>query len=176
MDWTTASPASVAAVTLAIAAAVTDARTRRIPNALVCAGVIAGCLLNVWSSGAQGLWRAALGSLAGFCVFLPFYLLRGMGGGDVKLMAALGACLGTLAVLQTALVASLAGAVLAVAVAARHGALVRTLGGAGRLLAGWLRRGPRRSHDLSLDNPAALKIPYALPIAFGALFIVFAAS
>lgn len=169
-------PTLIAAVAVALTAAVTDARSRRIPNALVATGAIAGLLLSTWEGGVAGLQRSALGTLVGFCVFLPFFLLRGMGGGDVKLMAALGACLGPIAVLQTALVASLCGAFFALFVAARHGVLGRTLSGVGRLLGSWLTRGPRPSRELSLDNPKTLKIPYALPIAAGALFVVMSAS
>src|SRR5213594_4005417 len=84
-------PALIAALTLALAAAVSDARTRRIPNALVAAGASAGLILNSWTGGGEGLTRSLLGLVAGFCVYLPFFLLRGMGGGDVKLMGALGA-------------------------------------------------------------------------------------
>jgi len=105
VEWVAGNPAIMAALVIALAAAVTDARTRTIPNALVAAGALAGCLLNGWTSGAAGLTRAAVGCLAGFCVFLPFFLLRGMGGGDVKLMAALGSCLGPLPILQVALAA-----------------------------------------------------------------------
>ncbi|HZI93006.1 MAG TPA: A24 family peptidase [Patescibacteria group bacterium] len=169
-------PQMLVVVATAIAAAVTDARTRRIPNLLVASAAVMGLLLNAWLGGPAGLLRSALGLLVGFGVFLPFYLVRGMGGGDVKLMAALGACLGALAILQTALVASFVGAVYSLVVAMRHGLLRRTLRGVGRLLGGWLRHGPRTNEELSLDNPSALKIPYALPIAAGALFIVFSAS
>jgi len=169
-------PAMIVAVAVALTAALTDLRTRRVPNVLVAAGAAAGLAANVWSSGAAGVSRSIAGAAVGFAVFLPFYLLRGMGAGDVKLMGALGACLGALAILQTALVAAFAGAALAVAVAARSGLLARTLANTGRLLGSWMRRGPRVSMEMSLDNPKALKIPYALPIAAGALFIVFSRS
>lgn len=165
-------PAVLAALLIAAAATITDLRTRTVPNGLVLAGGIAGFGLNCWSFGFDGLRLAALGFLTGFCVFLPFYLLRGMGGGDVKLMGALGSCLGALPILQTALIASIAGAVLALTVAARHGALARTFAGTGRLLASWARRGPRPSAELTLENPNALKIPYAVPIAVGAFGVV----
>jgi prepilin peptidase CpaA len=168
-------PSLIAAIVVALAAACTDARTRRVPNALVAGGAAAGILLNAWAGGAAGLRGSLLGCLTGFLVFLPFFLLRGMGGGDVKLMAALGACLQTVAVLQVALVASFAGALFALVVAARRGLLKRTFSGAGRLLGSWLRRGPSPSAELTLDNPDALTIPYALPIAAGALVIVFTA-
>lgn len=165
-------PALLTALIIAATAVVTDLKSRTIPNALVVAGSVAGLCLNGWIGGGAGLLRSLLGGLGGFIVFLPFYLLRGMGGGDIKLMAALGFCLGLIAILQTALVASIAGAVLAIVVAARQGALSRTLSNTGRLLVSWITRGPRPSKELSLDNPKALKIPYALPIAVGSFFIV----
>jgi len=169
-------PAMMVAVAIALTAVVTDLRTRTVPNALVACGALAGFAVNVWTLGGTGAVRSIGGMAAGLAVFLPFFLLRGMGAGDVKLMGALGACLGALAVLQTALVAAFAGAILAVAAALRGGMLARTLANTGRLLGSWVRRGPRPSEEMSLDNPRALKIPYALPIAAGALFIVFSRS
>ncbi len=169
-------PAMLVAVAIALTAVLTDLRTRTVPNVLVACGAVAGVAANVWSFGAAGAAGSVTGAVVGMAVFLPFFLLRGMGAGDVKLMGALGACLGTVAVLQTALIAALAGAVLAILAALRSGLLGRTLANTGRLLGSWLTRGPRRSAELSLDNPQALKIPYALPIAAGALFIVFSRS
>jgi prepilin peptidase CpaA len=169
-------PAMIAALALAAAAAVRDLQTRRIPNGLVLAGAASGLALGAWSSGGSGLVEAFLGGLAGFLVFLPFFLLRGMGAGDVKLMGALGTCLGPLAILQVALAAAFAGAILALVTAARHGLLLRTFRNTGRLLASWTSRGPRPSEELSLDNPEALKIPYALPIAAGSFFIIIQAA
>lgn len=168
-------PALVAALIVATIAALTDLRSRTVPNWLVAAGAAAGLSLGLTGGGA-GPAGSLLGGLAGFCVFFPFYLLRGMGGGDVKLMGALGACLGPVAILQVAVVASLAGAILALGVAARQGALAGTLAGVGRLLRSWILQGPRPDPGLSLDNPRALTIPYALPIAAGAALIVLTAS
>ncbi len=166
----------IVALALAAAAAVWAMRKRRIPDGLVLAGAVSGLALGAWSSGGSGLVTSLLGGLAGFLVFLPFCLLRGMGAGDVKLMGALGTCLGSLAILQVALAASFAGAILALAAAARHGQLAGTFRNTGRLLASWATRGPRVSEELSLENPKALKIPYALPIAAGSFLIVIQAA
>ena len=56
---------------------------------------------------------------------LPLYLLRAMGAGDVKLMAMVGVFVGPLGALSVALLTFVAGGVLALAVAARNGALGR---------------------------------------------------
>lgn len=168
-------PQMIAALATALTAAAIDVRTRRIPNLMVVGGAGAGLLLNTWFDGSAGLLRSTLGLMVGFSVFLPFFALRGLGGGDVKLMAALGACLGALAILKIALIASFVGAACVLFVATRRGLLRRTLRDVVRLLDGWLTHGPRADENLSLANAAALKIAYAPPIAAGALFIVFSA-
>jgi len=172
MHALTQQPALIAALAVAIMAAVTDLRARIVPNRLVAAGLLAGVALQAWTLGPFGAWRALLGAAVGLAIFLPFYLLGGMGGGDVKLMAALGACLGAAGAVRVALVASLFGAVFALAAAARHGALRRCLLRTGRLLASWLTRGPRPAQDLTLDAPGAIAIPYAVAIAAGAVLCV----
>src|SRR5262249_40950955 len=106
-------PALVTSLAIALCAALTDLRWRIVPNSLVMAGWIAGMALQTWASGGTGALRALIGSAVGLAIFLPFYLLGGMGGGDVKLMAALGACLGPVQILRVALMAALLGAVLA---------------------------------------------------------------
>ncbi len=165
-------PALWAALLLALTAVVTDLRNRTIPNVLTVTGLGLGLAVNTIVSGPAGLTRALIGAGVGLAVFLPFFLLQGMGGGDVKLMAAIGACLGTLGVLRVALIAAFAGAVMAIAAAAASGVLIVTLRNTGRLILSWIRRGPRPTKEFSLENPAALKIPYAVPIACGVLVMV----
>jgi prepilin peptidase CpaA len=82
---------------------------------------------------AQNGWRGALASLAGaaagFAVFLIFYLLGGMGGGDVKLMAGFGAVLGAGRLLEAALWTAAVGGLAAAAVVAWSAARKRFRGG-----------------------------------------------
>jgi prepilin peptidase CpaA len=78
---------------LATVMAVGDVRTRRIPNYLTLGGALAGLLFQTIVSGWPGLLQAAGGLAIGFALMLPFYILAGMGAGDVKAMAALGAWL-----------------------------------------------------------------------------------
>ena len=91
-----------------------DLWRRRISNHTVVAGLLAGLAIQIlrrgWVRGPLG-WLA--GTAAGFAIFLIFYLLGGMGGGDIKLMAAMGACLGTPQILTAALWTAIVGAVLA---------------------------------------------------------------
>jgi prepilin peptidase CpaA len=76
---------------------------------------VAGFLVQSWLHGWRGLLSAAGGAGAGFAVFLVFYLLGGMGGGDIKLMSGFGALLGTSRVFEAALWAAACGGLLALA-------------------------------------------------------------
>lgn len=69
---------------------------------------------QIGRAGWTGLGTALMGTLVGFSVFLVFYLLGGMGGGDVKLMAGFGALLGAGLLLQAALWTAAIGGVMAV--------------------------------------------------------------
>ncbi|MFB9324828.1 prepilin peptidase [Paenibacillus aurantiacus] len=102
---------SGAAVLLACAFA-TDVRAMRIPNLLTVIALAAGFCCQLLMAGWQGGQLAFLGALAGFLPFFALYLFKGIGAGDVKLFAALGAWLGPAAVLDIAMYAILyAGAI-----------------------------------------------------------------
>jgi prepilin peptidase CpaA len=71
-----------------------DLRSRRIPNWLNLSGLILGLGLNTFFARAEGLKLAALGIGLALLIYLPLYLIRAMGAGDVKFMAAIGALIG----------------------------------------------------------------------------------
>lgn len=111
---------------LLVLAAWHDARQRRIPNTLVLVALITGMLLNLAPTasaaptglftaepGALGLWLSLAGAFTGLLLFLPMYLLRALGAGDVKLLAAVGAFAGPAAMANVSLCVLLAGGVLA---------------------------------------------------------------
>jgi prepilin peptidase CpaA len=81
-------------VVVALVAAYYDARYRRIPNWIVLVGLVLGFGLNTFLYEWSGLALAAKGFGLGLLVYLPLYLLRAMGAGDAKLMAAVGSLLG----------------------------------------------------------------------------------
>jgi len=103
-------------VTLLALAVREDLLRHRIPNALNMAGVILGFGLATLAGGASGAIHSVGGALVGCAVLSPFYLLRGMGAGDVKLMGATGAFLGPSGALIAAALALMAGAALGVAI------------------------------------------------------------
>jgi prepilin peptidase CpaA len=114
---------------LVLAALVFDLRERRIPNQLVLVVLGAGLLINILgpqvdlrsaglftpSPGAIGFQGAALGALTGLALFLPFYILRAMGAGDVKLMAGIGSFVGAFTVVNLLVFILITGGALAIA-------------------------------------------------------------
>jgi len=108
---------AICRVACALTAACWDLRFNRIPNWLTCPALLLGLALNA-SHGWLGLRSALLGMLAGGGIFLAVWLAKGMGGGDVKLMAALGALAGWPHIRDILFFTGLAGGVMAVFVLA----------------------------------------------------------
>src|SRR6266436_6462147 len=77
-----------------IVAAIYDVRFRRIPNWLVLAGLVLGIGFNTFLFEWGGLRHSLFGLGLGLLIYFPLYLLRGMGAGDVKLMAVIGSIVG----------------------------------------------------------------------------------
>ena len=105
-------PIYVATIVIAVVAALWDLRTRRIPNLLTFGAALAALLVNAYLSGLTGLGWSIAGWLVGVAFFFPFFALGGMGAGDVKLLAALGAWLGPALAVWVALFSLIAGGVL----------------------------------------------------------------
>ena len=111
------------AVVVATIALATDLRARRIPNWLTAGGVLAGIVGNLLLGGLSGGALALAGAGLGFVLLLPFYVVRGVGAGDVKLLAALGALVGPITLLAVAAVGALVGGLMSIIILARRGTL-----------------------------------------------------
>jgi prepilin peptidase CpaA len=159
----------LAALLVAAFGCVTDLKSRRIPNTLTLTGAAAAFLFFLAHDGWHGLAWSAAGWAVGLAMFFPLFLLRGLGGGDVKLVAALGAWLGPGSVAWLALYAAAAGGPLAVALALSRGYLKQALGNVWGLLGYWRLAGVRPHPGLTLETAGANvpRLPYALPIAAG---------
>jgi prepilin peptidase CpaA len=101
------------AILVGLAATIDDIARRQIANWIPAVALASGLAWQVKQSGWLGAWYAIAGVAAGFGVFLIFYLLGGMGGGDIKLMAGFGALLGAGRTLEAALWTAAAGGLLA---------------------------------------------------------------
>ena len=90
-----------------------DIKTHRIPNLLSSAAAVIGLILQFMQHQYSGLLSALLGAGAGLAIFLPMYLLRALGAGDVKALAVVGIYLGARGVVIAALATLLSGALIA---------------------------------------------------------------
>jgi prepilin peptidase CpaA len=148
----------------AIAAAVIDLRTHRIPNVLTIGIAIVGVGLAAAGLGRVGIGMSIAGCLVGLALMLPGYLIGATGGGDVKLLAAVGTLLGPGATLRAFVATAIAGGLIAIVVACRRGRMSATLAGATALVTS---AGTRIDEigDRSRDN----RFAYAPAIAVGAI-------
>lgn len=104
------------AILVGVAAMIDDLARRQISNWICVAALAGGLGWQAGQYGWMGLAYGLAGAAAGFAVFLVFYLLGGMGGGDIKLMTGFGALLGAGQLVQAALWTAGVGGLMAVAV------------------------------------------------------------
>jgi prepilin peptidase CpaA len=156
-------------------AAVQDAATRRIPNWLSFSLILSGLLHGWTSNGSAGLSQSLLGMLSAFGLMLVLYALRAVGGGDVKLLAGVGAWLGAWAAIQVFAMEAVIGMIIVLIQAQRQGRL-RTLFRNSAVLAINLAHVSDVGVDhvsntgqscRSVDRP----LPYAVPVCL-AVFIL----
>lgn len=147
LEWIVLAVALVAAVTL-------DVRARRIPDAVSVSLALAGLGLRAWSGGVGDLGTGVLSGLLGLAVAGASFSWPawrgGLGWGDVKLAAGVGAVVGFPEVITTVVCVALVGAVQGLVA-------VLWAGEAGRTAARLFRRG----------SASARSVPYGIAIALG---------
>jgi prepilin peptidase CpaA len=166
----------VVVLAIALTACVTDLRSRRIPNLLTFGGAIAAVIFHTIVGGSAGLLAASGGWAAGLVLFLAPFALGGMGGGDLKLVAALGAWLGPEQAVWIVLYTGLAGGIMALVVAAARGYLRQALSNVWLLLAHWRAVGIRPLREVSLEGSHGPRLAYALPILAGTVLTIWLRS
>jgi prepilin peptidase CpaA len=154
-------------VSISLVACVTDVRSRRIPNVLTFGAALVAVIYQSTMGGSVGAQSALFGWLVGTALFLPFVLLGGMGAGDVKLLAALGAWLGPNEVVYVALYTSIAGGVIALMVALMRGYLKTAVRNVWDLVSQWCLTGVRPVPSVTLEQGKGPRLAYALPIFAG---------
>jgi prepilin peptidase CpaA len=161
--------AQTISLVLAAIACACDLRTHRIPRVLTLGGALAGVAFHVASGG----WPGATASVAGWVVgiailFVPF-ALGGLGGGDVKLLGALGAWLGPMNAIWLGLYTGVAGGAIALIVALSRNYLRQAMSNMFRLLMHWRINGLTPLADVTLQHSAGPRVAYAIPILVGTL-------
>jgi prepilin peptidase CpaA len=170
-----------------VVATFTDLRNRRIPNWLVLpfllAGIVVSPLRPDWGGnwggsglrfGWHGLGQSFTGLGLGLLIFGFLFWLGGMGGGDVKLCAALGAWIGPMQMFWALFFTSLAGGIMVLCWIAYHKVFRKLLLRAGNMVFGESRNGIGRELEASLPDLLRRRMPYAPAIAIGTLISFFA--
>jgi prepilin peptidase CpaA len=157
------------AVLVAVIAGVTDLRSRRIPNWLTVPALLVGLIANTVLGGWAGLKTALLGAALGLVLLLPFVLLRSLGAGDWKLAGALGAFVGPGLLINLLLVSVFVAGLMALVLVIYMGRVRQTIRNIGHIVVSLVTfRLP--GDQVSLNNPASLKVPYGVALAFTVLF------
>ena len=157
-------------VLVALVGAVNDVRSARIPNWLTYSALVAALGLRTALLGLSGLKSGALGMLVAGGLFCLLFFLGAMGGGDMKLMAAMGAWVGSTQVVTLVLAVSLAGGVLAIGRMIFGNVVGRTLRNTVRLICYRLTAGLQPHPELNVQSSDSKRVPFGVAIAAGALF------
>ena len=164
------------AVICATIGAAGDLRSNRIPNWLTYGTLALALAIRVALGGWRSLEQGLAGILLGGGIFFVLFLVHGMGGGDVKLMAAVGAWVGLHGTLRVLIATALAGGILAVVYMVFYKRVGSTFRNVGLLLRFHLWSGVRPHPELNLQGPATIRLPYGLAIAMGTLYLLISAN
>ncbi len=151
---------------ISLAIAWMDVRTRRISNYLTLGGAAAGLGYQLGSHGLAGFADSLAGVTLGLILLLPFYLQGGLGAGDVKALAAMGAWLGFWRAGYLFFYMGISGGLLILVILWWGGGLRDTCGQGWTLLLNLMLGGPRK---VSLPPPPASgkTVPYGIALALG---------
>ena len=154
-----------------------DWRFRRIPNWLTVSGFFLGLAVNGAVSGWTGVKGGLEGAGIATAVLIVPVILRGIGAGDLKLMIALGACLGPGKFLNILLASIFIAGIMAIVEIVRRRRIKKTFQNMAVLIRAFVTFGMSAQESLvTLDDPGALRLPFGVAIALAMVFVVFAKS
>lgn len=179
VNWIGAHANFVIPLVLSVWMAWGDVKSRRIPNYLTLGAALAGLGFQAGLHGWSGLGSGVLGMALGFGSLIVFYIMGGMGAGDVKALAALGAWLGPSKTFELFIYMALFGGLLSIVALWRRGQLGSSLKQGWSSLKNWflsyillrpyksLKRLPASNH-----GPLTGGIPYAVAMAAGMVVLL----
>lgn len=171
-------PIPLCVIALTILTASTDLTSRRIPNRVIAPGLAAALIVQVWLHGPLAGGEDWLtGALTGFTMLLPFYLLRGMAAGDVKLMLTIGAWVGPALTVHIALATFVIGGIWSLWVTLRQGRMRQLLVNLWCIAAHAGRPGQQQASGIGYQqNESVGSLPYGVAIAAGTVGVLFASA
>lgn len=153
----------------AVTVAAGDLWLRKIPRQLTMIGLLAGLGYHAFKG---GFLSALLTAGLGFVLGLGLYELRAIGGGDVKLVTAMGAILGFHAWVLAVEVAIVVAGVMALVGVIYRRMCLQTFFNLGRLLKHFLTKGLRPHPEIQLGNATLVRIPFGVAAALGTVCTV----
>jgi prepilin peptidase CpaA len=154
-----------------IEAALIDGWKLKVPNWLTFHMVLGGLGFAAYTGGSAGFFWALSGAVIGLALLMPLHMIGGMGAGDVKLMAGIGAWMGPSLTVGAFIASALVGGVMAVAMVLWSGQWIKH----------WVQFHAIGHEILTVRNPAKLAttaaarkptmmlLPYGIPIAVGSI-------
>jgi len=154
-----------------IVAAWIDGKELRVPNWITFPMVFSGLIYSTAAGGWEGLGFGLIGMCVGLATLLPLYAVGGMGAGDVKLMAGVGAWLGAQVTWNAFLASAIVGGLMAVVMVLYRKAWNKHYGNAMLILAEMVTvKDPRELSKIAADRkPHMLLLPYGIPICIGSI-------
>jgi prepilin peptidase CpaA len=170
-------PITVVLLSVVVAAGIYDLRVRRIPNWLNLSGLILGLGFNAMP-GQNGVTKSLVGLACALAIYIPLYLIRGMGAGDVKLMAAVGSIAGPANWLGIFIVTAILGGIAALALIAVRRKFQQTVLNLNTILRELfhLRLPSAADKKLDIRDSRALRMPHGAIIAAGSILFVLLGS
>ncbi len=154
-----------------IEAAIIDGLKFKVPNWLTYHLAIGGLAFHAWSGGTAGFSASILGLALGLCLLLPLYAIGGMGAGDVKLLAGVGAWMGPQVTFWAFACSAIVGGIIGLGLMIRDGRLfghvakMQEIGA--EILA--VRDPVKLAETAAVRKPSMLLLPYGVPIAIGSI-------
>lgn len=174
MDWTellyTNWPIKLVSVVLIIAAWI-DGKELRVPNYITLPMILTGLIYQTVVGGFGGMGAGLLGMCVGLMCLLPLYAVGGMGAGDVKLMAGIGAWVGWQITAYSFAVSVVVGAFMAVVMVAVSGDWKKHYKQCLLILSEWsLIKNPYELSEIATERKARMYLlPYGIPICIGTI-------
>jgi prepilin peptidase CpaA len=161
----------ILAAAFALTAGITDFRCRKIPNWLTYPAIPIAILLHWLIAGSHAALLSLAGAAVGLGVLLPFVLLGGLGGGDWKLMGALGAFFEPQRLVPVLILTLMINGIMALTLVLWKKRVGQTARNVGRI-AGSMFKFRSPGSELSIDNSEAEKIPFGIAAALATLLYV----
>ena len=154
-----------------IVAAYIDGKELRVPNWITFPMVLSGLVFSTWMGGLEGFGAGLWGMTVGLLTLLPLYAVGGMGAGDVKLMAGIGAWLGAQVTWNAFLATVIVGAVMAVVMVVVRRSWNKHYSNFLLIFTEFLTvKDPRKLSEIAAERkPQMLLLPYGIPICIGSI-------